>query len=950
MHEYCVRFLLHFFTVFYLYYSNLIIKLLEIEQVNKKMFNNLNIQNIQEILKKFGFDSQTRAVHITFSNTELNSSVMIKRINGSHAINRGLTAELIVFSADPYIPLKEFIGAQVAVDQVTDKGQLFRNSGIITNAVQGQSDGSLSVYMLTMQDATSLWHKRSNSRVFMDKTAVEIVGTIFQEWRDKSPLFASSLKLDQSGLKKQYDIRPFSMQSNETDFSYISRILREEGINFLIDEEQYLIQNSNSGIKPQVLRLIDDNSEFKALERRTIKYHRSDATEREDTINSLIGVRSLQSSATFVHRWQQNALYVEQGSGSLLSNHQQSNRQENASLGLEQAFTISPAWTRDLKNEDQASTSSNSQVERISKQLNDFQSLQAKYFKVSGTARDTQVGYWFVINEHPELDRNHSGSEKEFLILEKAYYNENNLPKDINDHLSKLLVLNNWDTVKDNIDERIGVELTIIRKNITLVPEYSPLTDRPTAHVQRAKVVGQGDEVYTDEWGRIKVRFLFTREEDHQHDGGAGSNENDTDSAWVDVLTPWAGEGYGARFLPRIDEIVVIDFFDGNVDRPFVTGRIHEAQRSPTRFDVKGMLPDTRRLSGIRSKEFAGEGYNQLRFDDTNGQISSQLHSSHEATQLNLGNLSHPKDKEDSEGRGEGFELRTDAYGTVRGAKGVLITTQGAKDAKGIQLERSEVVSNLKSTEGTNKAIKEAANKHQVDVPELTQQTKLVDQLENWDEASDTPILVAHSTDVLVLDSNKGIITQAQDNIDSSTPKDVQFFAGRNFLANALEKISLLAKSAGIKIKAGKGPVEIQAQDDKMTISSQEMMHVYAVNDFVKVESGKGILITAGGGFIKIENGNIDIVCPGVLSLKAGQIKTMTGSNYSSSLAAMPKMQMDYDEQYVVRNRAGKLMPDTKYKMTTSDGKVIHGVTDSEGKTEKATSLSMGEVILEILN
>ena len=641
---------------------------------------------------------------------------------------------------------------------------------------------------------------------------------------------------------------------------------------------------------------------------------------------------------------------VEQGPGSLISKHKLSSNQQNASLGLEQAFTISPAWTRDLKNQDQATNSGNTQVERLNKQLNDYQSLQSKYFKVSGTVRDTQVGYWFVLNEHPELDRNHSGSEKEFLILEKAYYNENNLPKDINDQISKLFVINNWDSHKDNIEERIGVELTIIRKNITLVPEYNPITDRPAAHVQRAKVVGQGDEVYTDEWGRIKVRFLFTREEDHQHDGGAGSNENDTDSAWVDVLTPWAGEGYGARFLPRINEIVVIDFFDGNVDRPFVTGRIHESQRSPTRFDIKGMLPDTRRLSGIRSKEFAGEGYNQLRFDDTNGQISSQLHSSHETTQLNLGNLSHPKDKEDSDGRGEGFELRSDAYGSVRGAKGILITTQSDKDAKGAQLDRSEIISNLKSTEGTNKAIKDAAEKHQVDSPDLTQQTKLIEQLENWHEAEDTPILVAHSTDVLVLDSNKGIITQAQDTIDTSTPKDVQFFSGRNFLANALEKISLLAKSAGIKIKAGKGPVEIQAQDDKMTISSQEMMHVYAVNDFVKIESGKGIMITAGGGFIKMEGGNIDLVCPGVISLKAGQVKTMSGSNYSSALAEMPKMQMDYDEQYIVRNRAGKAMPNTKYKITTSDGKVIQGVTDAEGKTDKATSLSMGEVILEILD
>src|SRR5690606_17797754 len=125
-------------------------------------------------------------------------------------------------------------------------------------------------------------------------------------------------------------------------------------------------------------------------------------------------------------------------------------------------------------------------------------------------------------------------------------------------------------------------------------------------------------------------------------------------------------EGYGARFLPRINEIVVIDFFDGNIDRPFVVGRLHEAQRSPTRFDSQGQLPDTKKLAGIKSKEVQGEGYGQLRFDDTTGQISIQLQNTHGASQLNLGNLNHPKATAESEGRGEGFELRTDQWGAVR--------------------------------------------------------------------------------------------------------------------------------------------------------------------------------------------------------------------------------------------------------------------------------------------
>ena len=127
------------------------------------------------------------------------------------------------------------------------------------------------------------------------------------------------------------------------------------------------------------------------------------------------------------------------------------------------------------------------------------------------------------------------------------------------------------------------------------------------------------------------------------------------------------------------------------------------------------------------------------------------------------------------------------------------------------------------------------------------------------------------------------------------------------------------------------------------------MIHIYAINDFVKVESGKGILILSGGGYIKIEGGNIDIVCPGLLSLKAGQKRTMRGSTLSTDLAVMPKLQMDYDELFVLRNKAGKAMRNMKYKIKTEDGKTIEGVTDSEGKTEKVTSLTMTKAVITLL-
>jgi type VI secretion system VgrG family protein len=686
------------------------------------------LKNITTLLESFGLGLQTRAIHVQFSNQALNSSVFLQCIQGQQQINQGLKAELLCLSTNAHIALKQFIGCQVAVDQVTDFGELYRTTGIVTGASQGQSDGALSVYKLTLEDATSLWHKRRNSRVFMNKSVLEISEILFKEWQAKSALFSASLSLDSSGLKKQYDIRPFVMQANETDYEFLTRLWRSEGINWLVDESVRIVPISATQIQAQKLRLIDDNTQYEAMPRRSIRFHRSHATERFDTITSLIAQRSIQSTAIQVQRWQADSLLQDQGD-SQLSNHQHSDQQDNETLSLEQAWTISPAWTSDLNGEDQTTVSSSAQVDKLNTQLTQYQELQSKYFTATSSVRDAQVGYWFELREHPEIDQ-HDGSDREFLILGKTFYNQNNLPKELQDQLSKLLNLNYWNHLIK--DQRQANELSLVRRRIPIVPEYNPLAHRPSAFPQRAKVVGpQGETIYVDQWGRIKVRFLFTRTDDNSHDGGAGSNDNDTDSAWVDVLTSWAGEGYGTRFHPRIGEIVVIDFFDGNVDRPFVMGRLHEAERHQTMFDIKGQLPDTKKLSGIRSSEVGGSGFNQLRFDDTTGQISTQLQSSHAATQLNLGNLSHPKDKETSNGRGEGFELRTDAYGAMRAGKGMLITTYAQENAIADHLEAAQAQSLLNQGAESMKVLSEIAVKQQTDALNVVNRLpKLINSLE----------------------------------------------------------------------------------------------------------------------------------------------------------------------------------------------------------------------------
>ncbi len=889
------------------------------------------LNNIFQALESLGLTAQKRAIHIQFSNQNLNTQVFLQRIDGQHALNAGFKAELICLSTNATIPLKQFIGSQAAIDTVTDQAQLSRVTGIITQALQGQSDGSLTLYKLTLEDPTALWKQRRNSRVFMNKSVRDVVEVVFKEWQQKSPLFASSLTLDLSGLSQDYDVRPFVMQSNESDYDFVTRLLRSEGINWLVDEAERTVPQSSAAIQPQKLRLIDDNGQYQALERRQIRYHRSSATEQYDSMTSLVGQRSLQPSSVHVQRWQADALEQEDGAGSVQSTHKHSEQHDNASLALEQAWHFSPAWMQDLNGEDGATQSGNAQIEKLNQNLGQYYDLQSKQFVAKTSVRDTHVGYWFELAEHPEIDQ-HDGSDKEFLITGKHFYNQNNLPKDLQQQIHQLLAQSNWQ-IKES-DERQANQLILQRRNIKTVPEYNPLQHRPAASPQRAKVVGpSGEEIYVDEWGRIKVRFLFTRSEDHSHDSGAGANDNDTDSAWVDVLTPWAGEGYGARFLPRINEIVVIDFFDGNIDRPFVVGRIHEAHRSPTKFDNAGKLPDTKKLAGIKSKEYQGEGFNQLRFDDTTGQISAQLQSSHAASQLNLGKLSHPKDKAESEDRGEGFELRTDQWGAVRAGEGLLVSTYKQDQAQGEHLDAQPAKQQLEGNQNNAKALSEVAKNQQTDEIESVEQLKaFAEQIQEKIAKFKKSLLLLNSPAGIGLSTNEDIHLSADGQINQFAGDSINLSTQKNLITHAQNRISLFAAQNGIKQVAAKGKFEVQAQSDGMDLLAKQGIQIISTEDRIEITSPKEIVITAGGSQIKLNGSGIFPVTSGKFEVKAGQHLLASGASASSNAPQLPQAKSLKGALQLLRSYGGdNFFKQNSYKVIDSLGKQLTGKLDGNG-------------------
>ncbi|MCQ4146116.1 type VI secretion system Vgr family protein, partial [Vogesella sp. AC12] len=155
------------------------------------------------------------------------------------------------------------------------------------------------------------------------------------------------------------------------------------------------------------------------------------------------------------------------------------------------------------------------------------------------------------------------------------------------------------------------------------------------------------------------------------------------------------GAGWGHQFIPRLGQEVLVDFIEGDIDRPVITGVLYNGSHPPPAFSGAGSLPGNQTLSGIKSKEHHGGQYNELLFDDSPGEVRAKLSSEHGKTQLNQGYLTHPRADGKAQPRGEGFELRSDRHGAIRAGHGLLLSTEAQAGAGGKQLARDGAQSQL---------------------------------------------------------------------------------------------------------------------------------------------------------------------------------------------------------------------------------------------------------------
>ena len=361
--------------------------------------------------------------------------------------------------------------------------------------------------------------------------------------------------------------------------------------------------------------------------------------------------------------------------------------------------------------------------------------------------------------------------------------------------------------------------------------------------------------------GRYKVNFLFDRD----------SWKPGEESLWLRLARPYAGDTHGLH-LPLIPGTeVAIAFEQGDPDRPYIAHALHDSQHV-----------DHVTLRNYKRNVLRTPANNKLRMDDTRGQEHVKLSTEHSGkSQLNLGHLVDAERKK----RGEGFELRTDGWGAIRGGKGVFISADEQAQATGDVLAMEPASSQVQGAKQQIADWQEIAQAHHSRQP-------AIDGLQQFqDSAKDL------NASAILLSAPKGIgavtpaslLLKSGDALYVQSNDEINLAAAQRLSAHANQGISLLAQQEGMRLVSGKGPLEIESHGDVLNLIAQQDITMQSVQGHLQLTAKNGITLACGGGYIRITPaGAIDIHTPGKLNLK-GQHVWETTTSQSFPMPELPQ-------------------------------------------------------------
>ncbi len=474
--------------------------------------------------------------------------------------------ELDALTGDPKLDTGALLGRSAALSLDRD-GPPRTFAGLIIGVEErSRGEDQLGVH-LRIAPALALLRHRHQRRIWQLKSVVEICTAIL-----RGPLAAHGRSLRWELDASAYEPREYCVQHGESDLDMVHRLLAEEGIyyRFEVEEGREVVVFADSSARAPVISVASSDPERR--EEGVLPFIPTGAgSTGEESISDFSWRRDLVPTATLTRTWDWR---------DATSPPEELHTEDYAP----DPGVAEPEGDRTVHEIVAPSRTSERSQEHLHRVRHQRRALTSARGYGRGDAIGLRPGYRFALVGHPDpkCDRGY--------LLTRARHRGDAPEVQLHAHADAQL-------------PRYGVDLTCIAEETPFRPPAPPAV---RARLETAIVVGPPppEEIHTDEHGRVQVRFHWDRR-----------CAEEASTCWLRVTQSWAGIGFGALFVPRIGQEVVVDYLDGDPDRPLIVGSLYNSRHRPP-FE----LPQEKERSGLRSDSTpGGGGHHELSFDDTKG-------------------------------------------------------------------------------------------------------------------------------------------------------------------------------------------------------------------------------------------------------------------------------------------------------------------------------------------
>ena len=487
------------------------------------------------------------------------NELLLTAFRGHEELSRLFHFELEMISDNAAIQATDIVGKNVtfSVKLADDSPRVF--NGFVSRFSAGDEEHGRRNYRAEIVPWLWFLTQTADCRIFQNMTVPDIIEQIFQDLG-----FSDYETSEIRGDHKEWE---YCVQYRETDFNFVSRLMEQEGIFYYFRHED----------GKHTLVLADQKGAYKDCSENEVEYPPSQAPQAiTDHITSWEHRYEFRPG-----KWAQTDYNFETPSSDLMT-------QTNTIVklpGVDKYEIYDYPGEYPDKGAGDGETKIRMEEEEVPHDV----------VYAASTCKTFTPGGKFTVAVH----RSSSEEGKTFVIASIQHSATEPMAYEAG----------------GAVGEDYSNTFTCIPDSVTFRP--ARVTPKPiVSGCQTAVVVGpSGEEIYTDEYGRVKVQFFWDRE----------GKKDENSSCWIRVAQNWAGEKWGIVFNPRIGQEMVVDFLEGDPDRPIITGRVYNAEQMPPY-----NLPAEQTKSTLKtrsSKDGSADNFNELRFEDKKGEEEIYLHA-----------------------------------------------------------------------------------------------------------------------------------------------------------------------------------------------------------------------------------------------------------------------------------------------------------------------------------